>query len=903
MSNENRAVQPGWKRTAIHSALALAFTNVVFVAPAAAICITKTTTISTEVGPQSACPDDTVTVTSTGSVSSVAGAGKGGDAAFWFFGGLAGTLNNSGTISANPASGVGAASVAGVVVQGDLSGSLINSGTISATASSPWVSGVYIWASVTAPGVLTNSGTISASNSGKGGNAAAVYVADDVSGTINNSGTMTASASGMSAEAYGVYVYRDLDGSINNSGTITASAFGSNAEAYGTYVKDDLAGTINNSGTISAVASSGSGSDFEATGILASTLSGTLTNSGTISASASNGFSFEATGIRVGSLAGTINNSGTISAAASVGYAFEAMGIRVGALVGTLTNSGTISATASNGSGFRAYGIRVDTLDGALNNSGRISATAREGSAYSIYAPAAGGKGTINNLAGGQLIGSLAIGTGVAVNNAGTISIPALSPSLFNSSIGGNYTQQAGGLLTLGARSAGSYNFLTVSGTANFTASPTVGIHATPDNTLTVGDTLVAVVSAGTLTGPATYTVVGTPLFTFSGVQNGSGIDVTVTSKSTFSGVLGNALGNTLDGLVPGYASGTGAMDPLLDALYSTNSRDELDTATQNISPGISDGLTQSTFGTLQNMGRIVQSRQSANRGLSSGDLFYGDRQFWFKPFGSRADQGNHSGVTGYDAKTYGMLFGADGEISKTTRVGLAFGYARSDVESNNSGSIKQSGDVDSYQLTGYGNYSVDDRTDLSFQAGYGYHRNDSRRVIRVGLMDTEVAKADYNGWSAHLGAALSRSYPLNPATTVIPTLRADYLHVSSKGYTESGAGVLNLEVKSSNADAFILGADAKVVYALSDTAKLTANLGVGYDVINDRNSVTSAFVGGGAAFSTKGIDQSPWIIRGGLGYVMAKSKAMEVSARYDFETRSSEFTHQTASINLRMPF
>ena len=113
----------------------------------------------------------------------------------------------------------------------------------------------------------------------------------------------------------------------------------------------------------------------------------------------------------------------------------------------------------------------------------------------------------------------------------------------------------------------------------------------------------------------------------------------------------------------------------------------------------------------------------------------------------------------------------------------------------------------------------------------------------------------------------------------------------------------LDVHLMITNADAFILGADARMSYALGDTAKLTANLGVGYDVINDRNSVTSAFVGGGAAFSTKGIDQSPWIIRGGLGYVMAKSKAMEVSARYDFETRSSDFTNQTASINLRMPF
>lgn len=72
-------------------------------------------------------------------------------------------------------------------------------------------------------------------------------------------------------------------------------------------------------------------------------------------------------------------------------------------------------------------------------------------------------------------------------------------------------------------------------------------------------------------------------------------------------------------------------------------------------------------------MGGIVQSRQDANRGLSSGDLSTATGQFWFKPFGSRADQDNHSGVTGYGAKTYGMLFGADGEISKNHPGGPCF--------------------------------------------------------------------------------------------------------------------------------------------------------------------------------------------------------------------------------------
>ena len=61
---------PNWQRSAIHSAIALAFTNVVFVAPSAAIqdC-TPTSSISTALtATQRPCNNDTVTVTSTGSV-------------------------------------------------------------------------------------------------------------------------------------------------------------------------------------------------------------------------------------------------------------------------------------------------------------------------------------------------------------------------------------------------------------------------------------------------------------------------------------------------------------------------------------------------------------------------------------------------------------------------------------------------------------------------------------------------------------------------------------------------------------------------------------------------------------------------------------------------------------------
>ena len=100
----------------------------------------------------------------------------------------------------------------------------------------------------------------------------------------------------------------------------------------------------------------------------------------------------------------------------------------------------------------------------------------------------------------------------------------------------------------------------------------------------------------------------------------------------------------------------------------------------------------------------------------------------------------------------------------------------------------------------------------------------------------------------------------------------------------------------------FIVGVDGKVTHKLSDTTTLLANLGVGYDTMAKQSSVTAAFAGGGAAFSTLGINPSPTVVRGGIGLVMKSSKTVEVTARYDVEARTG-FTDQTVSVKARWPF
>ncbi len=164
------------------------------------------------------------------------------------------------------------------------------------------------------------------------------------------------------------------------------------------------------------------------------------------------------------------------------------------------------------------------------------------------------------------------------------------------------------------------------------------------------------------------------------------------------------------------------------------------------------------------------------------------------------------------------------------------------------------------------------------------------------------MAEADFTSDTAYLGLGIGRRYALGAQTSLTPSVRVDYSWIKDDAYTEKGAGVLNLDVDSRSTEALVISVDGKLEHRLSERASLLANLGVGYDTINERASVTAAFVGApGAAFVTRGLELEPWLVRGGLGAVF-RTGGVEITGRYDAEYRES-FINQTASVKARWTF
>ncbi len=604
---------------------------------------------------------------------------------------------------------------------------------------------------------------------------------------------------------------------------------------------------------------------------------GSITNSGT----AATLFVYRPlnTLINSGSIAQTsaMDNNGAVQVAGS--------GWGGSGSIGTFTNTGTISSLDGNAISNYASGVITNLI-----NSGTLSVSGALGGSTQGAAIHNNGSNITNLTNTGSILSSVTGGVGIL--NNGTIGAlnnaqGGASPLSYRGALPGNYNIILGSTAT----DYGKFSVSSVSGAMTF------GI----DSGSTVKSSSYANVLSGIASGNLTGGVAGTygsyawqlvETSTGSGVWNLLFPSFTSLNVSYSSTALHNS---------PAYAAARviDAHSNLL-ALFSSQTTDlQVSNAATQTLPLLTGSAMGAANTALLGINRVIQARVDDNRGLSSGDDFYGNKNIWMKPFGSWADQNDRAGVAGYKANTYGVVFGVDDALSTSLRVGGAFAYAKSDINSQST-IAPQSVDVDAYQLVGYGSYQLNDRIDIGFQADVGQNTNKGRRQI---AFTSTVASSNYNSQTAHMGLAIGRTYQLGGQTSLTPSVRADYTWIKDKAYAETGANLLNLNVNSRTTEALIVGVDGKLNRQLNDQTALIANLGIGYDTMSTQAAITAAFSGAAdAAFVTYGIDPSPWLARGGVGAIYKAQSGLELTARYDAEYRES-FLNQTASVKATWAF
>jgi len=581
-------------------------------------------------------------------------------------------------------------------------------------------------------------------------------------------------------------------------------------------------------------------------------------------------------------------------------YSGDSVNITVSGVVTTTdpnANYATIDAASINTTITLDSGAAVSAASGiAIRSNQAANITVNSGA--SITGSVLTGKGagsltlnggTLNVLSASEVVANLINNSGI-VNAQNDVRDDTIT-------VAGNFRQEVDGTLRIGATSDTEHGSLNVRDTAFFAADTTIDIDVAEGNTLTASSSLLNVITAGTLEA-TTFTITdNSALLDFQAVIDGNTVDLTQGSAQTIVEATGLGATPAALGAAAVFDSSPAGLATVVDELNLLATEQQVANAVESTLPGASGGVSQMTNIATNAVTGIVSARQDLTRGLSSGDGFMTDRHIWFKPFGGWTEQDTRQGVSGYDIDSYGLALGFDGDVSSSWNVGVALAYINSDVESNLAAG-SHTIDMDSYLAKVYATKMFDDVTALNLQVGAGISDYDSTRRIFTG----DVANADYDSWNMQLSAELERSYQVSDKTVITPYVHADYSYVNVEDYSETGADALNLNVANDSADSLIIGAGVKGNHAVSDSLLLMANAGVGYDVMTDRSSLTSSFAGGGANFTTEGIEPDELVYNAGIGAKYSLENGTEITASYNIDARQ-DYTDQSVSANFRLLF
>ena len=331
----------------------------------------------------------------------------------------------------------------------------------------------------------------------------------------------------------------------------------------------------------------------------------------------------------------------------------------------------------------------------------------------------------------------------------------------------------------------------------------------------------------------------------------------------------------------------------LINAPTVSAAEDVADSLAPTVDGGATVGaVTVVTNNALGLTGQRLATLRSGETGMAAGNMTHGLKA-WGQVFGTTGEQDERDGIAGYEIDTYGVTVGIDTEtIAEDWVWGLAFTYADSEVDSNNSNQTQA--EIDSYQIALYSEYDWDADTYVSGMVGYGWNESDQRRFDIGGSTADASADFDTDVFFARLEAG--RDYDMDNGMTLTPIALANFNYVDTDDYTETGGGTGSLSVETDEKYVFELGlgAEASWLHQLNDGSYVKPKLRAGYrfDVAGDEVETTAAFNGGGATFNTEGFDSQDHTLNVGTGLTFYTTANWELSANYDYEWKGDYDSH-----------
>ncbi|WP_043643853.1 autotransporter outer membrane beta-barrel domain-containing protein [Caenispirillum salinarum] len=467
----------------------------------------------------------------------------------------------------------------------------------------------------------------------------------------------------------------------------------------------------------------------------------------------------------------------------------------------------------------------------------------------------------------------------------------------------GNYTKS--GVYEVEIDPNGTSDKLSVTGTLTIDPAATVFVTAetptgaTTKKTWTAADfqdtTTYTIAQAGAVTG--TFASVTDDFLFLNPALSYNGTTVTLTMEKIAD----------IREVVPGIASDrANAVNELLQSgvapgFLEARSGDEKtwngESAAVAVSAsGQATGQFTGAMGAASASGRAA----GAGAGVNTGDVMaaedggiFRSGSLWLAGLGSWGEVDGDASAAGYGSRTWGLSAGADTPVTDDLLVGVALGYAGTNVDSDLAGTET---DVDSYQLGIYGTW-----TQGPWYANgtvfYGRHAYDSERLVVSGG-NAQTASADYNANEYGAGVEVGRTFAAS-GLEVQPYAGLDVSLLDRESFTESGlTGALAGADLAFDSETYTTGrasAGLRVAYPYTSQGGWrvvpTAEVGVAHRFGDTDGSATARFTGGTTDFTVSGPDVNNTVGVLGLG-LSTNSDSMGLFVDYGGEFNAEQTQH-----------
>ncbi len=282
---------------------------------------------------------------------------------------------------------------------------------------------------------------------------------------------------------------------------------------------------------------------------------------------------------------------------------------------------------------------------------------------------------------------------------------------------------------------------------------------------------------------------------------------------------------------------------------------------------------------------------QSGETGMSAGDAqLGGDGKWaiWGRAGASRA-KFTPGSVNGFDADSWGITVGIDGEIAPNTRIGFGGFYIASDVEENGAGA-NATNDITGYGATAYLSYRPG-AWYVNGALGFGTNEYDSRRLSLGG-----VNVANYDG--TQFVARAEAGYMFTSGQwDITPNVGLRYNRVDVDAFTETGPLPISVDSQTVESLRAVAGVNVRYSMPLENGGKLIPELGVKLlgELADPAQAITGSVVGGGAfTVQTVARDDVSFGLGGGITWEVSDRFSLRIT--YDGELQSDYDEHALAA-------